>query len=175
MYINSGGGIVTAGLAIYDTMQVHPVRAGLLHGFTLQHDHRACVAAVCTQSHQHTMRWASCFHGIIVALCWRGWNKEILAKQQDHAAPAIWGIKGNMLRHNPLQSAHMSCISTCSISITYFWSVQGQASDIAIHTNELLTIRSRINELYVKHTGQPLQRIGELQRFPSRSWSIVCL
>ena len=39
--------------------------------------------------------------------------------------------------------------------------VQGQASDIAIQTNEILTLRAKINELYVKHTGQSLALIGE--------------
>ena len=35
----------------------------------------------------------------------------------------------------------------------------GQASDIAIHAAEILKTRSRLNELYVKHTGQPLKQI----------------
>ena len=39
--------------------------------------------------------------------------------------------------------------------------MQGQASDIAIHTNEILTLRRIINELYAKHTGQPVERIGK--------------
>ncbi len=38
--------------------------------------------------------------------------------------------------------------------------LQGQASDIAIQTNEILTLRARLNELYVKHTGQSLSLIG---------------
>ena len=101
MYINSGGGVVTAGLAIYDTMQVHLQCAGLLYGhvYMSRHNHGAAVDAVCTQSYQYTVCRASCFHGVFAALCWRGWNKEIFAKQQDHAAPAVWGIKGNMPRH----------------------------------------------------------------------------
>lgn len=36
---------------------------------------------------------------------------------------------------------------------------QGQASDIEIHAREILSIRSRMNELLAKHTGQPLERI----------------
>jgi ATP-dependent Clp protease protease subunit len=35
----------------------------------------------------------------------------------------------------------------------------GQASDIAIHAAEILKTRSRLNELYVKHTGQALKQI----------------
>ncbi|WP_410965102.1 ATP-dependent Clp protease proteolytic subunit, partial [Salmonella sp. SAL04286] len=38
---------------------------------------------------------------------------------------------------------------------------QGQATDIMIHAQEILNIRKRLNEIYVKHTGQPLKRIEE--------------
>eukprot|EP00898_Chlorokybus_atmophyticus_P007785 jgi/Chlat1/8007/Chrsp7S07766 len=37
--------------------------------------------------------------------------------------------------------------------------VQGQASDIAIHAREILDMRSRLNKLYAKHTGQDVQSI----------------
>lgn len=36
---------------------------------------------------------------------------------------------------------------------------QGQASDIAIHAKEILSIRDRLNKLMSEHTGQPLERI----------------
>ncbi|HEX6592096.1 MAG TPA: ATP-dependent Clp endopeptidase proteolytic subunit ClpP [Moraxellaceae bacterium] len=36
---------------------------------------------------------------------------------------------------------------------------QGQASDIAIHAQEILKIKGRLNELLATHTGQPLERI----------------
>ena len=36
---------------------------------------------------------------------------------------------------------------------------QGQASDIAIHAQEILKIKHRLNELLAHHTGQPLERI----------------
>ena len=36
---------------------------------------------------------------------------------------------------------------------------QGQASDIAIHAKEILTLRQRLNDILVHHTGQPLERI----------------
>ena len=39
--------------------------------------------------------------------------------------------------------------------------VQGQASDIQIHANEILALRSNINQIYVKHTGQELKKIEE--------------
>ena len=36
---------------------------------------------------------------------------------------------------------------------------QGQASDIAIHAKEILSIRDRLNRIMAEHTGQPLERI----------------
>jgi ATP-dependent Clp protease protease subunit len=39
--------------------------------------------------------------------------------------------------------------------------VQGQASDIEIHAREILRIKGVLNEILVKHTGQPLERISE--------------
>ena len=38
---------------------------------------------------------------------------------------------------------------------------QGQASDIEIQAREILTLRKRLNEIYVKHTGQELSVIEE--------------
>ena len=36
---------------------------------------------------------------------------------------------------------------------------QGQATDIEIQAREILTLRARLNEIYVRHTGQPLEAI----------------
>ena len=36
---------------------------------------------------------------------------------------------------------------------------QGQASDIAIHAKEILSLRSKLNEIMAHHTGQPIERI----------------
>ena len=36
---------------------------------------------------------------------------------------------------------------------------QGQASDIAIHAKEILTLRGKLNDIMAKHTGQPVERI----------------
>jgi ATP-dependent Clp protease protease subunit len=38
---------------------------------------------------------------------------------------------------------------------------QGQASDIEIHTREILTIRDRLNHILALHTGQPIDRIAK--------------
>jgi ATP-dependent Clp protease protease subunit len=37
--------------------------------------------------------------------------------------------------------------------------VQGQASDIEIHANEILKLRDRLNKILVKHTGQTIKKI----------------
>ena len=37
--------------------------------------------------------------------------------------------------------------------------VQGQASDIAIHAKEILSLRAKLNEIMAHHTGQPVDRI----------------
>ncbi|MGQ3074415.1 MAG: ATP-dependent Clp endopeptidase proteolytic subunit ClpP [Ferrovibrionaceae bacterium] len=36
---------------------------------------------------------------------------------------------------------------------------QGQATDIEIHAREILALRARLNQIYVKHTGQPIEAI----------------
>lgn len=39
---------------------------------------------------------------------------------------------------------------------------QGQATDIAIQAEEIMKLKRQINNIYAKHTGQPLETIGEL-------------
>ena len=47
---------------------------------------------------------------------------------------------------------------------------QGQATDIEIHTNEILQTKKRLNEIYAKHTGQTVDKIKEaLERDRFRS------
>ena len=56
---------------------------------------------------------------------------------------------------------------------------QGQATDIMLHAQEILNLKKRLNEIYVKHTGQPLKKIEDaLERdYPDREmaveWGIV--
>jgi ATP-dependent Clp protease protease subunit len=57
---------------------------------------------------------------------------------------------------------------------------QGQASDIAIHAREILELKARLNEIYVKHCGQPLEKVeAELERdnfmTPARAkdWGLI--
>jgi ATP-dependent Clp protease protease subunit len=102
LYINSPGGSVTAGLAIYDTMQfIRPQVSTLCLG------QAASMAAV---------------------LLLAG------AKGRRYAVP-----NSRIMIHQPLGGA------------------QGQATDIEIQAREILALRARLNEIYVKHTGQPLE------------------
>ncbi|MEL6378009.1 MAG: ATP-dependent Clp protease proteolytic subunit, partial [Pseudomonadota bacterium] len=57
---------------------------------------------------------------------------------------------------------------------------QGQATDIMIHAEETLKLKRRLNEIYVKHTGQSLKKVEEaLERdnFMSpedaKSWGLI--
>src|SRR4030095_12417103 len=38
---------------------------------------------------------------------------------------------------------------------------EGQATDIMLHAQEILNLKKRLNEIYMKHTGQPLQKIED--------------
>ena len=105
IYINSPGGYVTAGLAIYDTMQhVKPD-----------------VVTYC-------MGQASSMGAILLAAG---------AKGKRFALP-----HARVMIHQPLGGA------------------QGQATDIEIHTREILTIREKLNEILSYHTGQPIEKIA---------------
>lgn len=104
LYINSPGGAVTAGLAIYDTMQFVKPDVSTL-----------CIGQACSMG----------------ALLLTGGTKG-----KRHALP-----NSRMMIHQPLGG------------------YQGQASDIEIHTKEILKVRHTLNEILVKHTGQPLERI----------------
>jgi ATP-dependent Clp protease protease subunit len=104
LYINSPGGLVTAGMAIYDTMQYV----------------RPDVATFC-------MGQAASMGAFLLASG---------AKGKRYSLP-----HARILIHQPLGG------------------FQGQATDIDIHAREILRTRDKLNELLVKHTGQPLDRI----------------
>jgi ATP-dependent Clp protease, protease subunit len=38
---------------------------------------------------------------------------------------------------------------------------RSQATDIMLHAQEILNLKKRLNEIYVKHTGQPLKKIED--------------
>jgi len=104
MYINSPGGLVTAGLAIYDTMQyIRPAVQTLCVG-------QAASAAS-------------------LLLC-------AGEKGQRFSLP-----NARVMVHQP--------------SASY----RGQAVDIARHAQEIVKLKHRLNEIYAKHTGQPVEAV----------------
>jgi len=115
LYINSPGGVVTAGLAIYDTMQY------------IKPD----VSTICVG------QAASAGSLLLMAG----------AKGKRYALP-----NSRVMIHQPSGGA------------------RGQATDIEIHAREILYLRQRLNQIYVDHTGQPLEQIErdmERDRFMS--------
>jgi ATP-dependent Clp protease protease subunit len=57
---------------------------------------------------------------------------------------------------------------------------QGQATDIEIQAREILTLRERLNQIYVKHTGQPvaaieakLERDSYMSAEEARDWGLI--
>ena len=106
MYTNSPGGVVTSGLAVYDTMQfIRPAVSTLCTG------QAASMGSLLLTAGHKDMRFALP-------------NARIMVHQPSGG-------------------------------------FQGQASDIMIHAQEILNIRKRLNEIYVKHTGQPIKKIEE--------------
>jgi ATP-dependent Clp protease protease subunit len=105
-YINSPGGVVTSGLAIYDTMQYI----------------RPDVSTVCFGQ-------AASMGSLLMAAG---------AKGKRSALP-----NSRIMIHQPSGG------------------FQGQATDIEIHAREILDLRARLNQIYVKHTGQSLDVIED--------------
>jgi ATP-dependent Clp protease protease subunit len=106
MYINSPGGVVTSGLAIYDTMQFI----------------RPAVSTLCTGQ-------AASMGSLLLTAG---------AKDLRFALP-----NARIMVHQPSGG------------------FQGQVTDIMLHAQEILNLKRRLNEIYVKHTGQPLKKIEE--------------
>jgi len=106
LYINSPGGSVTAGLAIYDTMQ-----------FIRPHVSTLCIGQAASM-------------GALLLTGGEAGKRFCL----PHSRTMI---------HQPLGG------------------YQGQATDIEIHAKEILLVRDRLNQIMVKHTGQPLEAIEQ--------------
>ncbi|KPK95977.1 hypothetical protein AMJ80_02620 [bacterium SM23_31] len=104
LYINTPGGGITSGLAIYDTMQYI----------------RPDIATICIGQ-------AASFGAILLAAGTSGKRSAL-----PHSRVMI---------HQP------------------WGGVQGQATDIEIHTKEIITLRKHLSEILVKHTGQPIEKI----------------
>lgn len=104
LYINSPGGVVSAGLSIYDTMQFIKPDVSTL-----------CMGQACSMG---------------AFLLTAG------TKGKRYALP-----NSRVMIHQPMGG------------------FQGQASDIAIHAKEILSLRAKLNDLMAYHTGQPIERI----------------
>src|ERR1700757_271992 len=106
MYINSPGGVVTSGLAVYDPMQfVRPPVSTLCVG------QAASMGSLLLAAGAKDMRFALP-------------NARIMVHQPSGGVP-------------------------------------GQATDIMLHAQEILNLKKRLNEIYVRHTGQSLKKIED--------------
>jgi ATP-dependent Clp protease protease subunit len=106
MYINSPGGVVTSGLAIYDTMQYIKPKIATL-----------CIGQACSM-------------GATLLLAGE--------KGMRYALP-----NSRVMIHQPLGG------------------FRGQATDIEIHAKETLKIKTLLQEIYAKHSGQSVSRVAK--------------
>ena len=104
LYINSPGGLVTAGLGIYDTMQYIKSEVSTL-----------CIGQACSMA------------------------SFLLASGQKGKRFSL--PNSRIMVHQPSAG------------------FQGQATDIEIHANEVLSLKKRLNKIYSKHTGQSVNEI----------------
>ena len=104
LYINSPGGLVTAGLGIYDTMQYVKPEISTL-----------CIGQAASMG---------------------SFLLSAGAKGKRFSLP-----NSRIMVHQPSAG------------------FQGQATDIEIHANEVLSLKKRLNEIYSKHTGKSVDEI----------------
>lgn len=106
MYINSPGGVVTSGLAIYDTMQ-----------FIRPPVHTLCTGQAASMG-----------------------SLLLTAGEKDNRFSLP---NSRIMVHQPSGG------------------FQGQATDIMLHAQEILNLKKRLNEIYVKHTGRTYKEIED--------------
>lgn len=104
LYINSPGGVISSGLAIYDTMQYV----------------RCPISTLC-------LGFAASMASVLLCAGTQG---------RRFALP-----NARVMIHQPLGGA------------------RGQATDIEIQAREIGRLRTLLNEIYNKHTGQPIDKI----------------
>ena len=104
LYINSPGGLVTAGLGIYDTMQYIKPEVSTL-----------CIGQACSM------------------------GSFLLAAGENGKRFSL--PNSRIMVHQPSAG------------------FQGQATDIEIHANEVLSLKKRLNEIYSKHTDKSVDDI----------------
>ena len=125
LYINSPGGIVTAGMAIYDTMQfIRPAVSTLCIG------QAASMGSLLLAAGHKDMRFATP-------------NARIMVHQPSGG-------------------------------------FQGQASDIERHARDIIKMKRRLNEVYVKHTGRTLEEVEKtldrdhfMDAEEARDWGVI--
>ena len=125
LYINSPGGVVTAGMAIYDTMQfIKPAVSTLCIG------QAASMGSLLLCAGDKDMRFATP-------------NSRIMVHQPSGG-------------------------------------FQGQASDIERHARDILKMKRRLNEVYVKHTGRTYDEVEKtldrdhfMTADEARDWGVV--
>ncbi len=104
LYINSPGGLVTAGLGIYDTMQYIKSEVSTL-----------CIGQACSM------------------------GSFLLASGEKGKRFSL--PNSRIMVHQPSAG------------------FQGQATDIEIHANEVMSLKKRLNEIYSKHTGKSVDEV----------------
>lgn len=86
-----------------------------------------------------------------------------LSPQRPRNGPSTlrtnWRTSFHQLINSFTTSYTWICIAKRASSLTSFF--QGQATDIMIHAEEILKLKRLINNLYVHHTGQSYEVIGE--------------
>ncbi len=124
-YINSPGGVVSSGLAIYDTIQYIRPR----------------VATLCVGQ-------AASMGSLLLAAGEKGMR---------YCLP-----NARIMVHQPSGG------------------FRGQAADIEIQAREILKLRERLNQIYVKHTGQPLEEVEKaldrdrwMSAEEARDWGLI--
>ena len=125
LYINSPGGVVTAGMAIYDTMQfIRPAVSTLCIG------QAASMGSLLLAAGHKDMRFATP-------------NARIMVHQPSGG-------------------------------------FQGQASDIERHARDIIKMKRRLNEIYVKHTGRTLEEVEKtldrdhfMDAEEAQSWGVI--
>ena len=124
LYINSPGGVVTAGMAIYDTMQfIRPAVSTLCVG------QAASMGSLLLAAGEKGMRFATP-------------NARIMVHQPSGG-------------------------------------FQGQASDIERHARDIIKMKRRLNEVYVKHTGRTLEEVEKtldrdfMDADEAKDWGVI--
>lgn len=134
MYINSPGGSVTAGLAIYDTMQyIMPP-----------------IATWCVGQ-------AASMGSLLLAAGTPGLRHSL-----PHSRIMIHQPSGGVqVTTNPQREDLNALFEFFFINVLKCFS-KGQATDILIHAEEIMKLKKQINKIYSKHTGKPIDLIGNL-------------